>query len=139
MFKDSALTLSPEALRNCLELNTVVPAEINRLFYPQMLPGSSIVYVLALACVLIHESWLANSQPRALDRFVGSTLSEKAVANTASYVTAKHAMVGLMRATCQDLAAAAAPVHTALVCPGFTGALDVPFDVILPVRHSWLL
>eukprot|EP01043_Picozoa_sp_COSAG02_P056832 COSAG02_NODE_6801_length_3352_cov_170.007378_2_plen_64_part_00 len=43
MAKDSALMLSSEALRNCLELNTVVPAEINRLFYPQMLPGSSVV------------------------------------------------------------------------------------------------
>eukprot|EP01043_Picozoa_sp_COSAG02_P056833 COSAG02_NODE_6801_length_3352_cov_170.007378_3_plen_92_part_00 len=85
------------------------------------------------------ESWVANLQPRALRRFVGSTLSEKAVANTASYVTAKHAMVGLMRATCQDLAAAAAPVHTALVCPGFTGPFDLPLDVILPVRHGWLL
>ena len=31
--------------------------------------------------------------------FVGSTLSEKAVANTASYVTAKHAMV---HAFCRD-------------------------------------
>ena len=58
-------------------------------------------------------------------RYVGSTLSEKAVANAASYVTAKHAMVGLMRATCQDLAQSKAKsfVHTTAVCPGF---VDTP-------------
>ena len=46
MVKDSALQVAPEALRTCLELNTVVPAEINRLVYPQMLAGSSILFVL---------------------------------------------------------------------------------------------
>jgi NAD(P)-dependent dehydrogenase (short-subunit alcohol dehydrogenase family) len=77
-------------------------------------PGSA----TARVC-LSHTASPTRCRPR---RFVGSTLSEKAVANTASYVTAKHAMVGLMRATCQDLAVAAAPVHTAAICPGFTGA-----------------
>jgi NAD(P)-dependent dehydrogenase (short-subunit alcohol dehydrogenase family) len=50
--------------------------------------------------------------------YVGSTLSEKAVANTASYVTSKHAVVGLMRATTQDLIGE--KIHSAAVCPGFT-------------------
>lgn len=50
--------------------------------------------------------------------FVGSTLSEKAVANRASYVTTKHAVVGLMRSYVQDLFGSG--VHTAVVCPGFT-------------------
>jgi NAD(P)-dependent dehydrogenase (short-subunit alcohol dehydrogenase family) len=50
--------------------------------------------------------------------YVGSTLGEKAVAGAASYVTSKHATIGLMRATCQDLAGRG--VHTACVCPGFT-------------------
>jgi len=50
--------------------------------------------------------------------FVGSTLSEKAVAGRASYVTTKHAVVGLMRSYAQDLFGTG--VHTAVVCPGFT-------------------
>ncbi len=50
--------------------------------------------------------------------YVGSTLSEKAVPGSYSYVTTKHATVGMMRATCQDLAGRG--VHTACVCPGFT-------------------
>ncbi len=35
-----------------------------------------------------------------------------------SYVISKHALVGLMRATCQDLATR--EIHTACICPGFT-------------------
>jgi NAD(P)-dependent dehydrogenase (short-subunit alcohol dehydrogenase family) len=50
--------------------------------------------------------------------YIGSTLSEKAVANSYSYVTSKHAVVGMMRATCQDLANTG--IHTVCVCPGFT-------------------
>jgi 3-oxoacyl-[acyl-carrier protein] reductase len=90
--KDSALELDSERLRHVLELNVVVPATLNRMLRPKMAKGSSIL-------------------------FVGSTLSEKAVANTASYVTSKHALVGLMRATCQD--AAGTGIHTACICPGF--------------------
>lgn len=90
--KDTALTLSTARMRAVLELNVVVPAVLNALLSPAMGPGSSILYV-------------------------GSTLSEKAVAGTASYVTSKHALVGLMRATCQD--AAPRGIHTACVCPGF--------------------
>ncbi len=90
--KDSALSLEADRLRHVLELNVVVPATLNRLLRPKMGRGSSIL-------------------------FVGSTLSEKAVANTASYVTSKHALVGLMRATCQD--AAGTGIHTCCVCPGF--------------------
>jgi NAD(P)-dependent dehydrogenase (short-subunit alcohol dehydrogenase family) len=91
--RDDALSLSREHLRRVLELNLVVPAALNRLVRPHLTPGSSILYV-------------------------GSTLSEKAVAGRASYVTTKHALVGLMRSTCQDLAGTG--VHTVLVCPGFT-------------------
>jgi NAD(P)-dependent dehydrogenase (short-subunit alcohol dehydrogenase family) len=50
--------------------------------------------------------------------YVGSTLSEKAVPGSYTYVTTKHAMVGMMRATCQDLAGR--DIHTACICPGFT-------------------
>lgn len=50
--------------------------------------------------------------------YIGSTLSEKAVANSFSYVTSKHALVGMMRASCQDLKGK--QIHTCCICPGFT-------------------
>jgi 3-oxoacyl-[acyl-carrier protein] reductase len=90
--KDSAWTQDADRLRHVLELNVVAPAILNRLLSGRMKPGSSVLYV-------------------------GSTLAEKAVANTASYVTSKHALVGLMRATCQD--SQGRGIHTACVCPGF--------------------
>lgn len=90
---DRSDALDPERFRRTLELNVVVPASLNRLIVPRMAPGSSVLYV-------------------------GSTLSEKAVAGVASYVVSKHAVAGLMRATCQDLAGR--EVHTVCVCPGFT-------------------
>ena len=90
---DSALDLDGEALREVLQVNLVAPVQLNRLVLPSMERGSAILYV-------------------------GSTLSEKAVANACSYSTSKHALAGLMRATCQDLAGSG--IHTACVCPGFT-------------------
>ncbi len=90
--KDTAWTQDADRLRHVLELNVVAPAILNRLLAPRMKPGSSVLYV-------------------------GSTLAEKAVANTASYVTSKHALVGLMRATCQD--SQGRGIHTACICPGF--------------------
>lgn len=89
---DHSATLSAEALRAVLEVNLVAPVVLNSIFVPLMRPGSSIIYI-------------------------GSTLSEQAVANRASYVVSKHAIVGLMRSTCQDLAGQA--IHTACLCPGF--------------------
>ena len=50
--------------------------------------------------------------------YVGSTLSEKAVPQMSSYVMSKHAMIGLMRSTCQDLFGRF--IHTACICPGAT-------------------
>jgi NAD(P)-dependent dehydrogenase (short-subunit alcohol dehydrogenase family) len=93
LIPDSATALDPVILRQTLELNVVVPGWLNRLLVPRMAAGSSILYV-------------------------GSTLSEKAVAGVASYVTSKHAVAGLMRSTCQDLAGTG--IHTACICPGFT-------------------
>jgi len=90
---DDALTLSAEHLRRVLEVNVVAPALLNALVRGYLTEGSSILYV-------------------------GSTLSEKAVRGAASYVTSKHALVGLMRSTCQDLVGTR--VHTVCVCPGFT-------------------
>ncbi|HYN77251.1 MAG TPA: SDR family oxidoreductase [Lamprocystis sp. (in: g-proteobacteria)] len=86
-------TLSSADLRAALELNLVAPSAINRLLIPHLPPGSSIL-------------------------FIGSTLAEKAVPGVASYVIAKHGVVGMMRATCQDLAGRG--IHTCMICPGFT-------------------
>ncbi|RKH58702.1 SDR family NAD(P)-dependent oxidoreductase [Corallococcus llansteffanensis] len=90
---DDALSMDADHLRRVLEVNVVAPLVLNRLARPLLTDGSSILYV-------------------------GSTLSEKAVKGVASYVTTKHALVGMMRATCQDLAGTR--IHTACVCPGFT-------------------
>lgn len=90
---DSAVAIEPMKLRQTLEVNVVAAAILNDLLVADMPRSSSIIYI-------------------------GSTLSEKAVANAASYVIAKHALIGLMKATCQDLAGRA--IHTAAVCPGFT-------------------
>ena len=90
---DSALNLDGEALREVLQINLVAPVQLNRLLLPLMEPGSAVLYV-------------------------GSTLSVKAAANSCSYSASKHALAGLMRATCQDLAGSG--IHTACICPGFT-------------------
>lgn len=108
---DSALETPSVSLREVLEVNLVAPNALNHLVIPCMKPGSSILYV-------------------------GSTLSEKAVPNSFSYVTSKHAGIGMMRATCQDLAGRG--VHTACVCPGFTDTemlrAHIPADAMDRVR-----
>ena len=93
MLKDSTRTLQVDALERVFQVNVFAPAQLNCLLLPLMQGGSSILYV-------------------------SSTLGEKAVPGTASYVMSKHAAVGQMRATCQDLKGSG--IHTACVCPGFT-------------------
>jgi 3-oxoacyl-[acyl-carrier protein] reductase len=93
MARDTARDVAPATLRSLFEVSLVAPAVLQRLLLPHMPRGSAIVYV-------------------------GSTLSEKAVPGSFSYVTAKHAVVGMMRATCQDLMGQG--IHTACVCPGIT-------------------
>ncbi|MFN3235991.1 MAG: SDR family oxidoreductase [Pseudomonadales bacterium] len=93
MINDSAKDASSDGLRELLNINVMAPHILNQAVLKFMAPGSSIIYI-------------------------GSTLSEKAVANSYSYVTSKHAVVGMMRATCQDLANTG--IHTVCVCPGFT-------------------
>ena len=95
---DSALEVDAGVLERNLRLNVVTPALLNAAIIPKMGPGSSIV-------------------------FVGSTLSEKGVPRRLSYVTGKHAMLGLMRATVQDLWGRG--INTVCVAPGFvdTGML----------------
>ena len=90
---DSAVETPSNDLRQVLEVNVVAANTLNYFTIPYMAPGSSILYL-------------------------GSTLSEKAVPNSFSYVTSKHAVIGMMRATCQDLAGR--QIHTACICPGFT-------------------
>ncbi|MEM1153103.1 MAG: SDR family oxidoreductase [Pseudomonadota bacterium] len=93
MLKDSVVDLSSDSLRAVLETNVVAINSLNQVLLPLMPRGSSVLYI-------------------------GSTLSEKAVPNTFSYVVSKHAQMGMMRATCQDLMGSG--VHTALINPGFT-------------------
>jgi 3-oxoacyl-[acyl-carrier protein] reductase len=91
--QDSAVETPSNDLRRVLEVNVVAPNTLNYFVIPYMRPGSCVLYV-------------------------GSTLSEKAVPGRFTYVVSKHAVVGMMRATCQDLAGR--EIHTACICPGFT-------------------
>jgi 3-oxoacyl-[acyl-carrier protein] reductase len=90
---DTANGTETEAFREVMDVNVVAPHILNQIVIPKMQPHSSVIYL-------------------------GSTLSEKAVPNSYSYVVSKHAIIGMMRATCQDLAGR--QIHTACICPGFT-------------------
>ncbi|WP_406852162.1 SDR family oxidoreductase [Brevundimonas sp. BH3] len=90
---DTVARLKADDFLHVLTANLVAPQALNRALVPVMGAGSSILYI-------------------------GSTLAEKAVAGAASYVVSKHGMIGLMRATCQDMAGRG--IHTACICPGFT-------------------
>ena len=90
---DDAGSISAGRLHDALQVNVVAPATLNSALLDVLPAGSAIV-------------------------FVGSTLGDKAVPGALSYATSKHAVHGLMRATCQDLAGSG--VHTAVVAPGFT-------------------
>lgn len=107
---DTAVTTPSDALREIIELNVVAANTLNQYVIPTMGAGSSVL-------------------------LVGSTLSEKAVPGSYSYVISKHAVIGMMRALCQDLAGTG--VHTACVCPGFTDTemlrAHVPADAMATV------
>ena len=108
---DTATATASDDLRTVLAINVVAVNTLNRLVLPHM--GAS-------SCVL----------------FVGSTLSEKAVPGSFSYVISKHAQIGMMRACCQDFAGSG--IHTACICPGFTDTEmlreHVPSDAMDAVR-----
>lgn len=93
MRKDRVDDCSSESLGQVLAINVVAINSLNQRLLPLLPASSSVLYV-------------------------GSTLSEKAVPDTFSYVVSKHAQLGIMRATCQDLMGRG--IHTALICPGFT-------------------
>ena len=108
---DTATETPSDALRTVLDINVVAINTLNRLVLPHMGAGSSVL-------------------------FVGSTLSEKAVPGSFSYVVSKHAQIGMMRACCQDFAGSG--IHTACICPGFTDTEmlreHVPADAMDTVR-----
>jgi len=93
MLKDRCDTTEDDAMLQALTVNVLGINTLNRALLPLLPRSSSVLYV-------------------------GSTLSEKAVAGAYSYIVSKHAQLGMMRATCQDLMGRG--IHTALICPGFT-------------------
>ncbi|MCR9104950.1 MAG: SDR family oxidoreductase [Gammaproteobacteria bacterium] len=93
MRKDTVSQCTSDSLRAVLQTNIVGINSLNQQLLPLLPRDSSVLYI-------------------------GSTLSEKAVGGSFSYVTSKHAQLGMMRATCQDLMGSG--IHTALICPGFT-------------------
>lgn len=93
MLKDRCDTTDDAAMLQALSVNVLGINTLNRALLPIMPRTSSVLYV-------------------------GSTLSEKAVAGAYSYIVSKHAQLGMMRASCQDLMGRG--IHTALICPGFT-------------------
>jgi 3-oxoacyl-[acyl-carrier protein] reductase len=89
--KDSVDTISQQELTQTLNANLISAALLNKMIIPLMPPASSIIYI-------------------------GSVLATKAVRGSASYIISKHALIGLMRATCQDLMDR--DIHTCCICPG---------------------
>jgi len=89
--RDSIHTLEVNDLQKMLHVNVVAAALLNHAALPYMKSGSGIVYI-------------------------GSTLAEKAVPGSASYTITKHAIIGMMRATTQDLASK--NITSCCICPG---------------------
>jgi NADP-dependent 3-hydroxy acid dehydrogenase YdfG len=89
--RDTIDALPIAQLQQTLMVNVVAAITLNQMVIPVMPPKSSIIYI-------------------------GTTLAEKAVPGSASYTVSKHAIVGLMKATCQDLAGR--QIRSCLVNPG---------------------
>jgi 3-oxoacyl-[acyl-carrier protein] reductase len=109
---DSSLETPSSQLRAIMEVNVVAPNSLNTFVVPFLRAGSSIL-------------------------FVASTLAEKAVPGSFTYVTSKHAQIGMMRSLTQDLAGRG--IHTAAICPGFTDTemlrQHVPAEAMDTVRR----
>ena len=93
MRKDRVDDCSSASLSEVMATNVIAVNSLNQRLLPLLPRTSSVLYI-------------------------GSTLAEKAVAGAFSYVVSKHAQLGMMRATCQDLMGRG--IHTAMICPGFT-------------------
>lgn len=92
------LGADPETLARLMSINVIAPALLTSALLPLM-------------------TQIGGARPLGSSvLFIGSTLSEKAVVRSLSYVTSKHAVVGLMRSTTQDLFGSG--IHTACLCPG---------------------
>ena len=92
---DNLYNIKENDLLDSLRLNAVSPSILTQNIIPYM-----------------------NSNGKSSILFIGSTLSEKAVPNKLSYVTSKHAMIGLMKGITQDLFGK--NIHTCVINPGFT-------------------
>lgn len=90
---DRVTDVNLDTLRKVLQINLLACVQLDQLLLPRMAAGSSIIYI-------------------------GSTLATKAVPNNCAYVVSKHALVGLAKASAQDLAGRG--IHSVCVCPGFT-------------------
>ncbi|RAX13587.1 SDR family NAD(P)-dependent oxidoreductase [Photorhabdus bodei] len=90
---DTALKADIDYLSDLFNISIKGAAKLNSIFSNFLNEGSSIIYI-------------------------GSTLSELGVPGNFSYITIKHAVVGMMRATQQDMSER--KVHTCCICPGVT-------------------
>jgi NAD(P)-dependent dehydrogenase (short-subunit alcohol dehydrogenase family) len=108
---DNIKNLTTETLHEVLNINLYAAVSLNHLCLPFMQKGSSIIYI-------------------------GSTLSEQAVPNRASYVISKHAIIGLMRSTCQDLSEN--QIHTCCICPGIVDTKMVTENVNLEMLNNFI-
>ena len=106
---DTAVETPSNRLREVFEVNLIAPNTLNYFTLPFMHRGSAVLYV-------------------------GSTLSEKAVPHSFSYVVSKHAMVGMMRAMCQDLVGPRNPHRVHL--PRLHRHRNVPHNTCRPKRAS---
>lgn len=109
--QDSMETLTADNLRDVLELSLVSALVLNQLLLPIMPSSSAIIYI-------------------------GSTLSEMAVPGRASYVISKHALIGMMRSTCQDLAGR--HITTCCICPGFVDTTMLTANVEQQVLDQFI-
>lgn len=89
--KDTVMDLSLDEIRHTMNVNVVSSSLLNKLLIPRMKPGSAILYL-------------------------GSMLADRGVPGNASYTLSKHAVLGLMRSTCQDLVGK--NITTCCICPG---------------------
>jgi len=90
---DRIQDMNPDQVQQAMHVNIISPSQLNKITLPFLKTGSSVIYI-------------------------GSTLSEKAVPGSATYIISKHASLGMMRATTQDLYGQG--IHSACICPGFT-------------------
>lgn len=93
---DAVTDFDVRACEQAMRINVITPAELTAGLLPLLAAGSSVI-------------------------FIGSTLSEKGVPGRLTYVASKHALIGLLRATVQDLFGRG--IHAVCVCPGF---VDTP-------------